>query len=581
MPLTTRGDDDTHSSSGEVDGSAGPAADPLVRPRPWWVWAAPFAAMLTVLLVRNAFLFSRPEYESADMAANSILIEQARRFTLLVGNYSREGFNHPGPAFLYVESWGESIFWALLRVVPTPWNGQLIGLYLLNAAFAACVVAVVYGWTRSARGVLAAGAVLALFGLLHPAVFNSDWMPYVYVPAFLAFVVSLASASAGRSADAWIATLSGWFLIHGHAAFLVLVPAMVAVPVAVRRREFMRALRTRRRVWLPVVVISAAFALPLILQWALIGPGNFEAYLAYQSGGQAGGHSLAQVAGYVLWFWWPHANAWAAPLILALAAGLLTGRLPSGPARRFCCSLLIFDALSVAAVAGYVVVGVDEVNQYYICYVSWVNPVVLVLVSVIAMAELIALAGRGKAAGAGIRLARAARWPGRAGLAVTAAAAVAAWWAFAVAPATQLTTVSVDPENPRAGFSTDAMLPAGVAAMGARAAGRTIVLTFPHSAWPTVTGILVQAERTGVRACVADRHWKFMMTSQFICTPAQLAGGYQMSVYPTGEQPRGVTAVARFPGAVAAASGARMQPNDLNRHQLALHDDLSPTIVTT
>ena len=76
---------------------------------------------------------------------------------------------------------------------------------------------------------------------------------------------------------------------------------------------------------------------------------------------------------------------------------------------------------------------------------------------------------------------------------------MAAWWVFAVAPATQLTTVFVDPENPDAGYSTDAMLPAGVAAMGALAAGRTIVLTFPHNGWTTVTGILVQAERTGVR----------------------------------------------------------------------------------
>ena len=84
--------------------------------------------MLTVLLVRNAFLFSTPEYEWADMGADSILIEQARPFTLLVGNYSREGFNHPGPAFLYIQAWGKSVFWALLRVVPTPWNGQLIGL---------------------------------------------------------------------------------------------------------------------------------------------------------------------------------------------------------------------------------------------------------------------------------------------------------------------------------------------------------------------------------------------------------------------------------------------------------------------
>jgi hypothetical protein len=132
------------------------------------------------------------------------------------------------------------------------------------------------------------------------------------------------------------------------------------------------------------------------------------------------------------------------------------------------------------AVTGYVAVGVDSINQYYICYFSWANPVILILVSALAAAELIASAGRGKA------------------LAVTAAAAVAAWWVFAAAPATQLTTVYVDPENPRAGYSTDAMLPAVVAAMGVLAAGRTIVLTFPHNAWPTVTGILVQAERTGV-----------------------------------------------------------------------------------
>jgi hypothetical protein len=126
---------------------------------------------------------------------------------------------------------------------------------------------------------------------------------------------------------------------------------------------------------------------------------------------------------------------------------------------------------------------------------------------------------------------------------------------FAVAPATQLTTVYVDPENPQAGYSTDATLPAGVAAMGERAAGRTIVLTFPHPGWTTVTGILVQAERTGVKACVADRSWKFIMTSQFICTPAQVADGDQMSVYPAGEQPRGTTAVARFHGALVAAGG--------------------------
>jgi hypothetical protein len=534
----------------------------------------PFAVMLTVLLVRNAFLFSTPEYESSDMGANSILIEQARRFTLLVGNYSREGFNHPGPAFLYVESWGEQIFWAMLRVVPTAWNGQLIGLYILNAGFAACVVAVTYGWIRSVRGALAAGAVLALFGVMHPAVFNSDWMPYVYVPAFLTFVVSLASVSAGRSGDAWILALSGWFLIHGHAAFLFIVPSMVAIPVIARTwrkaratlnsdpagegqdldddmGELWRTIIARRRTWVPVVIISAGFALPLILQWELMGPGNFKAYFAYQSSGRAGAHTLAQVTDYVLWFWWPHADAWAAPLILAAAAGGLTLLLPAGSARRFCWSLLIFDALSCAAVAAYVLVGVDDITQYYICYFSWSNAVVLMLVIVIAAAELIASAGARKAAGGKIRSGRAMSPPGLAGLAVTAAAALGAWCAFAAAPATTLTTVYVDPADASAGYNADAMLPTGVAEMGALADGRVIVLTFPHLQWKTVTGILVQGERSGVRACVADPYWKYMMTSQFICTPAQLADGYPMAVYPTGEQPRGVKAVAQFARAVA------------------------------
>src|SRR5580698_5308179 len=147
-----------------------PAAADDVRPRRVFgvpataiAWAAPFALVLAVLLVRNAFLFSTPLHEDADMGANSILIEQARRFTLLVGHYSREKFNHPGPAFLYVQSWGESVFWAVLHVVPTAWNGQLIAVYALNALFAALVVAVGYGVTRSARTAAACCAALLAF----------------------------------------------------------------------------------------------------------------------------------------------------------------------------------------------------------------------------------------------------------------------------------------------------------------------------------------------------------------------------------------------------------------------------------
>src|SRR5512135_311385 len=80
----------------------GPAS--AVRLRPWPVAAVSAAALVAVLCVRNRFLFTTRLDEDADMGANSILVEQARHFRLLVGNYSRDHFHHPGPAYLYVKA---------------------------------------------------------------------------------------------------------------------------------------------------------------------------------------------------------------------------------------------------------------------------------------------------------------------------------------------------------------------------------------------------------------------------------------------------------------------------------------------
>ncbi len=61
-----------------------------------------------------------------------------------------------------------------------------------------------------------------------------------------------------------------------------------------------------------------------------------------------------------------------------------------------------------------------------------------------------------------------------------------------------------------------------------------------------MTGILVQAERTGVPACVAGPSWEFMLTSQFICTPEEVADGLRFSVWAPGSAPRGMPVVYRL-----------------------------------
>jgi hypothetical protein len=539
------GDQERHDLTGQTltgDRHAAAPADggDAAGRRPWWVWTAPFAAVLGVLLVRNSFMFSVPLHEDADMGANSILIEQARRFTLLVGHYSREKFNHPGPAFLYVQSWGESVFWAALHIVPAAWNGQLIAVYALNALFAALVVGTGYGVTRSLRGAAACCAALLAFAAVKPAVFSSDWMPYILIMPYLAFLVATASVAAGNLRDAWIAALAGWFLINGNVAFLFFVPvAACGCLIALgwpRRRSLLASATSffarQRRVWIPVLLISAAFAFPIAADTALHWPGEFGKYLTYSS--KQGDNSLHKVAHYALWFWWPgsaHAG-WLVPVAAYLVAGLLTWRLAPGPARRFCVSLLAFNTLSSVAFGVYAVVAIDELQPsgYFIGYFYWSAPAIMLLVALFAVAESL---------------------PSLPGLAVAVTAAVVACAAFAVAPQTRTSTNHTDPQNVATGPDTDQSLPDGVAAMAARADGRPIVLRLgQHNAWPSMTGLLVQAERAGVTACVAGRYWQFMITSQFICTPAELANGVKFGLYLPGQAPRGMPVVFRLRRAI-------------------------------
>jgi hypothetical protein len=501
------------------------------RLRRWWVVAATTAGLLVLLCVRNRFIFSTRLYEDADMGANSILIEQARHFTLLVGNYSRDHFHHPGPAYLYVQAAGESLFWAWLHLVPTAWNGQLIAAYALNGLFLALVVGVGYGWTGSLRGAAACLAVVAAFAAVHPAVLSTDWMPYMYVPTFIAFLVAAASVAAGRTKDAWILALTGWFLIHGHACFLLFVPAVsCAVLVAVlwpRRHHLGASVRsfgaTQRRVWIPVVVISAVFLLPIVMDLVLHWPGQFDLYLKYASSKKAGGHSWGTAVQDALWYWWPHQYAWIFPAAGYAAAIAVTSWLAPVRLRRFLAALLAINMVSTLVFLYYALTGIDDITEHYIGYFYWAAPVVTLLVIVVGVVEAI---------------------PRPLGAVAVACAAVLALVALGLAPQLRTSTNSSDPAVLSSGPDTDAGLPAAVKLLAARAKGQMIVLRFDHASWPDITGFLVQAERADVRACVANPIWTFMMTSQFICTSRELATGRDFWFQPT--VPPGTAVIARL-----------------------------------
>ncbi|MGC9946680.1 MAG: hypothetical protein ABSF64_09970 [Bryobacteraceae bacterium] len=258
--------------------------------------AAPsiFAAGFTLLILAfNAQLLTRPIVEFTDFAANSLLVQQARHFTLLTGHYSRFQFHHPGPAFLYLFALGEFVFHDVLHAVPAPYNGQLLIAIIFNGML---LWAALYVFQRHAKlsiplAMLATMIVLVMAnasGQAQPPVLLSNWMPNVLLFPFLLFAISAASVLAGETRDLPFLAFAGMLLIHAHFAQFLFVGiigggTVFTILARARRRGRWRAFLAERRrdfVWAAAIVF--VFALPPLLELVLDRPNNLDALLTYQ-----------------------------------------------------------------------------------------------------------------------------------------------------------------------------------------------------------------------------------------------------------------------------------------------------------
>ena len=222
--------------------------------------------------------------------------------------------------------------------------------------------------------------------------------------------------AAGAARDLWIFTLAGWFLIHGHAAYLFFVPGLTAVVLVAlcwpRRGRILAALRTapwaslgaflgrQRRAWIPAAAISAVFLLPIVINLALHWPGSFGKYFSYGSSSQAGGRSAGAVIKYVLWFWWPGSTAPAARSCGVHPAAQLRGRhraglvVHQGAGAPVPANLLGLNVVSLVLFIAYSAVGIDNLtrNGHYIGYFFWSAPLLTLTVAAVALAGALAKA---------------------------------------------------------------------------------------------------------------------------------------------------------------------------------------------
>jgi hypothetical protein len=260
-----------------------------------------------MVLALNTQLFTQPIVEYSDYAANSLLVQQAKHFTLLTGHYSRWRFHHPGPAFLYLFALGEFVFYDLLHIVPAPYNGQLLIAIIFDGVLL-CATLCVFRRHAKLSVSLALLAVLVVLLIGNPSLLISNWMPDVMMFPFLLFSVSAASVLAGDTHDLRYLAVSGMLLIHAHFAQFLFVgtiggAAIGYILVRARRQDRLRAFFSeRRRDFAVAAAIVFAFALPPLLEIVLHRPNNLDALLAYQR--QVGNvrNTLGMAIGYFTCF---------------------------------------------------------------------------------------------------------------------------------------------------------------------------------------------------------------------------------------------------------------------------------------
>jgi hypothetical protein len=478
-------------------------------------------AILFVLCWRNRYVFSFPIRENGDFAANSLLVNQATHFQLLVGNYSRVGFHHPGPAFLYVQAVGQVVFYSFLHLVPAQYNGQLVAVYVLNAAFLALVGVIIY---RHARSVVLASLAVGLLLLMtggHLDVqlqWASSWMPSLYVAPFILTVVAGVSVACGAMEDIPALVVGTGFLIHGHVSFVGIAGGYVVLVVVAWRltagREWRHRLKLGRRNLIAGAIIAAIFALPMFLDLVLHWPGQWVNYWHYLSRGHRVSNSVTSSAKFVASYWPGHTAVHLLFAGLAVVTVTLALRNPNLQQRRFSLGCIAAVVATTLLVLVYTIRGVDDLTQRYIASFYYTIPPLVIIAFTLEVGYRVTQYMY-------VRVKRSRLMYGRALAGITAVLVLVVGFRSA----SFLTNYQGDPHLSTIAASIK---------QDPQRQGREVALVFTDTKtsleWPTVAGMIVAAQRDGYAACAVGAQWALIMTPQFTCNSTRAARDWQVLV---------------------------------------------------
>jgi hypothetical protein len=503
------------------------------------VAASIFFSILLIQVVWNLPLLDRDLVELADYASNSMLVNDAKSFALLHGNYSRANFYHPGPAILYFQAFGEGLVFDVLRAARSPFGGQAIGLFIYTAFLlclaAHCMKLAIGGWNPA---LMIFAWLLMLIILSYPHNLAGAWYPNLYTTPFLLFILASICLHQGKLDSLPSFAVASVILVHGHVSFamFVAVGALAAmIYLTFRSRaaghSVFEVFATHR---LPIgvaLVIAMLGVVPIALHTILHYPGEFAHYLAYRP--DVANHTWSDAIRFILVFW-THPTTYGSqvddvPLISALVACVLTlllgvGR-SDGPIDRsgiHVSTAIVFGVVTLLVLI-YARYRVDDLRHHY-TIMFYSSAIALVIAVALGRVVLGFLGQSNRCALPTVLMLGlcALSWP-------------------------QLDVLATD----RARISS--LIDQAIAA----ASGESVRLEADMSdegavpTWIYLTAVLLSTERAGLRnICVSETSWRLSYHERTRCRGAR--GGARMFIGLPSNLPQGASIVASTDNVILA-----------------------------
>ncbi len=230
----------------------------------------------------HAFIFGPGVDESGDFAANALQIEGARQFRELHGNYSRWGFNHPGPAFFYVYAVGEQVLNRWMGLVESPHQAHIIAGILLQACFLGAGVASVSILSGHKLPILLCAVVILHFAIAGRSL-ACIWMPNALLGPTFALYPLAACVALGHIGLLPVLVITCGFLVSAHVAqplFVIPVAAAAITLLSIRVKSSQKS----DGLLAPVLTsagVMLLFVLPLIIDLIRLNESNVAHILSF------------------------------------------------------------------------------------------------------------------------------------------------------------------------------------------------------------------------------------------------------------------------------------------------------------